>query len=211
MATALPAFWVTQLAKVLSGDQPCQRPLYLFSRGADKRPRDNDGDMATWRANHSAQLQKLEDEARAKGWSVRKETWVQVTGVHAVIKGKVDLVCQQAEKRPLVVDAKGGKPHDADVTQVLCYQVLLPLAWKSPTMQFNGAVQYADGTTVQTTPKQAEELKPKLFELVKRLATLAIAPEPNPSRSACLFCDVTDADCGKRWTENDEGGVTEEF
>lgn len=211
MAIALPSFWVTHLAKVLSGYQPCQRPLYLFSRGADKRPRDNAGDMAKWRADHSAQLQTLEDDAREKGWSVRKEQWIQVKGQFAAIKGKADLICQQEGKRPLIVDAKGGKPHDADVTQVLIYQILTPLAWKSPQLNFNGAVVYADDTRVTTTHSQAEELKPKLFALVKRLATLEVAPEPNPSRQSCLYCDVTDADCGQRWTEEDGFGTTEDF
>src|SRR5262245_17845185 len=176
MPDPLPSFWATHIAKALSGDQPCLRPLWLFSRGAEKRPDENPGRMATWRADHSALIAKAVAVAKAQGWSPKVEQWVQVTGAHAIIKGKVDLIAQKKDCRPRVVDCKGGDPKDTDVTQVLLYQKLVPLSWKSPTVQFDGAVWY--GPRVQptrTTPAQADDLWPKATELVKRLALQAEA------------------------------------
>jgi hypothetical protein len=209
---ALPSFWATHLAKALSGDQPCLRPLWLFSRGAEKRPDDDPGRMAKWRADHSALIQKAVAVAGQQGWSTKVEQWIQVTGQCAVIKGKVDIIAQKTECRPRIVDCKGGEPSDTDVTQVLLYQKLVPLSWKSPTMQFDGAVWYGEGAApTRTTPAQADDLWPRATALVKLLALLPMAPEPLPSQSACRFCAVRDVDCPARWTGQDEGGETVDF
>lgn len=208
----MPSFWVTSIAKALSGDQPCMRPLWLFSRGAEKRPDDDPGKMAKWRADHSALIQKAVAVAKQQGWSAKVEQWIQVTGTHAVIKGKVDLIAQKAICRPRVVDCKGGEPRDTDVTQVLLYQRLVPLSWKSPTMQFDGAVWY--GETVpptRTTAAQADDLWPKAAALVKRLALQETVPDALPSQSACRFCAVRDVDCPERWKGEDEGGTSADF
>lgn len=210
---ALPSFWVTHVAKALSGDQPCLRPLWLFSRGYEKRPDDDPGKMAKWRADHSALIQKAVAAAKAQGWAAKVEQWIQVTGAHAVIKGKVDLITQKADNRPRVVDCKGGEPRDTDVTQVLLYQRLVPLSWKAPSMQFDGAVWYGEGVKpTRTTPAQADDLWPTASALVKTLALQAEAPDPLPSQSACRFCAVRDVDCAARWKgDDDEGGTTSDF
>jgi len=209
---ALPSFWVTQVAKALSGDAPCLRPLWLFSRGYEKRPDENSGKMAAWRADHSALIQKAVAVAKAAGWSSKVEQWVQVTGKFAVIKGKVDIIAQKADCRPRVIDCKGGEPRDSDATQVLLYQRLVPLHWKSPRMQFDGAVWYGEGVApTRTTPAQADALWPKATALMKQLALQETAPDPLPSKSACRFCAVRDVDCEARWKGDDEGGTTDEF
>lgn len=209
---SLPSFWVTSLAKALSGDAPCLRPLWLFSRGAEKRPDEDPGRMAKWRADHSALIQKAVAQAKKGGWSTKVEQWIQVTGTHAVIKGKVDIIAQKKDERPRVVDCKGGEPRDSDATQVLLYQMLVPRSWKSPTMQFDGAVWYGEGVApTRTTPAQAEQLWPRATELIRTMALAAEAPDPLPSKSACRFCAVRDVDCAARWKDEDEGGTTEEF
>lgn len=209
---ALPSFYASSLAKVLSGDAPCLRPIWLFSRGAEKRPDDDKGTLATWRADHSKLIRRAVEAAVKNGWKPQVEAWIQVTGTHAVIKGKVDLIAQKAGERPRVVDCKGGTPRDADVTQVLLYQKLVPLSWKSPSMQFDGSVWY--GETVpptRTTPAQADQLWPRAAELVRTLALQAEPPDPLPSKSACRFCAVRDVDCTARFKDDDEGGTTEDF
>lgn len=208
----LPSFTVTALSRALSGDSPCLRPLWLFSRGAEKRPDEDQGGMAKWRADHSALIQKAVESAKTQGWKTKVEQWIQVTGTHAVIKGKADLIAQKTDCRPRVVDCKGGEPRASDVTQVLLYQRLVPLSWKAPTMQFDGAVWYGDGVTpVRTTPAQADDLWPRATELVKRLALQTEAPDPLPSASTCRYCQVRDVDCEARWKAEDEGGTTEDF
>jgi hypothetical protein len=209
---ALPSFWVTSVAKVLTGDAPCLRPLWLFSRGAEKRPDDDPGKMAKWRADHSALIRRAVAQAKEQGWKCRVEQWIQVTGTYAVIKGKADIVAQKPDCRPRVVDCKGGEAKDTDVTQVLLYQKLVPISWKVPTMQFDGAIWYGEGIPpVRTTPAQADDLWPRATALIKELATAETAPDPLPSWGACRFCQVRDEDCDQRIREGDDGGVTEDF
>lgn len=194
---ALPAFWCTAIAKSLSGDQPCLLSTWISGRSKAKRPRENAADLATWKVNHTSQLTATVDQLKAEGWKCSVESFFKVTGQHAIISGKADCIAQQADKRPLIVDVKSGEPRGGDVIQVAIEMVMIPLAWESPSMIFDGEVLYR-GHQVQVTPKHAAELRPKIVGLLKQLGTMP-RPAASPSLGACRFCDAPDAECPERF------------
>ncbi len=142
-------------------------------------------------------------EMRNAGYHVDVERFFRVTGKYAVVSGKVDAILRMDGKRPIIVDFKSGKPRDSDVGQVLLEMVMIPLAWEAPDMQFAGQVIYKNDPPVQLMAKQALDLKPKLFALLKQLGTME-RPTPSPSRDACRYCSVPDEECGQRFQDSDD-------
>lgn len=201
----LPSFWVTKIAKALSGDQPCQLSTWLSGRPYEKRPDENAANLATWKTNHTVQLNDAVARYKDQGWKCDVERFFKVTGSTAIISGKVDLVAQQPEKRPLIIDVKSGQPRDTDIIQVAIEMILIPLAW-NVTMTFDGLVIYSTHE-VPVTPTHAADLKPKLFSLLKHLG-LARRPDAAPSESACKFCPVGASDCSERF--NGSGSIVTE-
>ena len=208
---ALPTFWTTAIAKSLSGDQPCQLSTWIGGRNKEQRPRTDTASLAIWKTNHTAQLTDTVNRLKAEGWKCSVESFFRVTGQHAVISGKADCIAQQTDKRPLIVDMKSGEPRDSDVVQVAIEMVMIPLAWGSPSMSFDGKVIYK-AHEVPVTPAQAAELRPKIVGLLKKLGTMP-RPEASPSLSACRFCEATDEACPDRfWPEsNPQVAQTEAF
>lgn len=196
----LPSFWCTGIAKALSGEQPCPLTLWLSGHTVlEKRIRDDQGTLAAWKANHSAMLATLVERLQREGWKVKKEAFFRVAGQTAILAGKADAVTQAPDRRPKVWDTKSGQPSDSDVTQVLIEMVMLPLAWGSPEMLFDGAVVY-DSHTVELKPSDAERIKPQVFAKLREMAR-AERPAAAPSRDACRFCDCTKDDCAERFVE----------
>ena len=194
----LPYFYATGIAKALVGDQPCLLQPWLNGHFVlDKPPRT--GNFAKWKTDHTAQLQAEVDRLRRSGWTCKVEQFFRLTGQAAILGGKPDIIAQAEGQRPRIVDIKSGTPHDSDTAQVCIYQLAIPLAWKSPTMQFAGEVIYPDHR-VPLTPTVAEQFREKLFALLRRLAG-DVRPEATPSEGACRFCDVPDSECEARWKE----------
>lgn len=192
----LPKFWTTAIAKSLSGDQPCLLSTWISGRHKEKRPRENAADLAVWKTNHTEQLTAAVDRFKSEGWKCSVERFFNVTGNHSIISGKADIICQQEDRRPFISDTKSGTPRESDILQVMIEQVMVPLSWNAPTMLFNGVVIYKDHE-VQTTPAQVDQVRPKIFALLKKLGTIP-RPESSPSVGNCRFCDVPESLCAER-------------
>lgn len=201
----LPEFWVTVLAKALSGDQPCLLSTWMHGYFKLDKSTTDQASMSVWRANHSAQLAEEVQKCRDVGWKCSVERYFRVQGQTAIITGKVDLILQKPDERPIIADVKSGQPRDSDLAQVMIEQVSIPLAWKSPHMQFSGAVVYPTHTT-RLTADDANALRPRLFELLKKLGSIP-RPEASPSESACRFCPVSVTDCPDRMGESQASPV----
>lgn len=203
----LPSFWTTAIAKALSGDQPCLLAPWMSGHfELQKRPRDNAADLATWKTNHTAQLNTEADRLKAEGWKCQIERYFKVTGSTAIVSGKADIVAQKPDCRPLIVDTKSGQPRDTDIVQVAMEIVLIPLAWNAP-MIFEGLVVYPTHS-VKVTQQHALDLKPKLFAMLKYLG-MTNRPDARPGVSQCKFCDVRKEDCPDRHDDSASDGVNE--
>lgn len=198
--SGLPVFWTTRIAAALAGDQPCERATWMgghYKLPKQERCSEDAVALALWKTEHTELLNKVEAQFKADGWRCDKERFFKVPGTFSAVSGKADLVAQQKDRRPLIVDAKSGEAKESDILQVLIEMIFIPHAWKVPTMQFDGQVVYPD-RTVTIKHADAERLKPKLFALAKRLGTIP-KPDASPSESACRFCEVPLADCPERW------------
>jgi hypothetical protein len=177
-----------------------------FDRPAEEKAR-----MQSWKAEHTTQLSELAKRATSRGWKVDVERYFRVEGKTAIVAGKADLICtepKEADKRPLIVDAKTGKPRDSDVAQVMIEIILIPMAW-SKDIKFDGVVDYAHDPVVKIQHHEAMALKPKLMKLISDLGTLP-RPEPTPGRDACQFCPVPESECSARY-QAEPAAKTEEF
>lgn len=196
----LPEFWATGLAKILVGDQPCRFQAWINGHfRIEKRPQEDDGWLAQYKIDHTLQLTSAVRDFTDDGWKCRVEQWMKLSGQRASITGKPDIIRTKDGERPVITDIKSGSVRESDIVQVQVYQIIVPIVWGSPTMQFVGHVKYPT-VDLHSTPTEANALKPKLFALVKELAS-DVAPEPSPSPSNCRFCSVSETDCPSRWTE----------
>lgn len=198
--TGLPEFWVTGLAKILVGEQPCRLEAWMKGHyRVDKVERDRAG-LTQYKIDHTERLRDEAERYKADGWKVDQERYIRVTGQTAILIGKADLVARKAGSRPRIVDCK-RTARDSDVAQVAIYMAVLPLSWHAPGMIFDGEVAYANGERTKVTPPEAEAIKPKLFALLRELGTDE-RPEPVPGATNCRWCDLSTADCAARFTES---------
>lgn len=203
----LPKFWCTAVAKVLVGEQPCLLSAWAPAHLKLQKASRDDVKLAQWKVEHTALLNATHEQMKAEGWKCSVERFWQVKGQAAIISGKSDLVLQAPDRRPVVVDCKGGDARDSDVAQVLIYMAMLPLAWGSPQMQFDGRVVYKD-RVVTIEHAKVEAFRPRLMAVMKRLGS-AVRPDAQPGRDACQFCSVPATECAVRHTTNDEGETVE--
>lgn len=203
----LPDFWVTGLAKILVGDQPCRFQAWINGHfKIQKRPQDT-ARLAQYKLDHTAQLTQAVERFTADGWTCRVEQWMKLVGRTATITGKADVI-RLKHGDVVVSDIKSGARRDADLVQVQIYQIMLPLIWRRPTLAVTAEVIYPDGGVI--TPIGIETIKPRLFALVRELAS-DTPPDPSPSESNCRFCDVSETDCPQRWREGTTIADTTEF
>ena len=191
-----PSFWVTQIAKVLVGDQPCLLAPWLSGHFHLEKSRRDSTSLATWKANHTDLLQSTVERYRAEGWKCDVERFFKIEGNTAILSGKADLIVQLKDHRPRIVDVKSGQPQESHVAQVCLEMIAIPLAWGVP-MTFEGLVIYPDHK-VQASPQDAEGLASRAFWMVKQLA-LSSRPPASPSEQSCRFCDVPEDLCPDRW------------
>ena len=206
----LPAFWTTTVAKMLSGEQPCELVAWLSGHyKLAKRPRLDDSALAIWKTKHTELLNETVYQMKTEGWRCSVESYFKVTGQTAILSGKSDLICQHLERRALIIDAKSGSPKGADALQVMIEMIMVPLSWGQPNLIFGGRVVYPTHK-VDIEPKDAAEMRPKVFAALKQLGAV-VRPDASPSESACKFCDVSDADCSERFKADAAVAETELF
>jgi hypothetical protein len=203
--SGLPVFWTTRIAAALAGDQPCERATWMgghYKLPKEQRDSESEVKLALWKTNHTEQLSALTQKLKAEGWACDVERFFRVSGQFAAISGKAEVIAQQKDRRPVIVDVKSGEEEASHILQVLIEMIFIPHAWNAPTMQFDGQVVYPD-RTVNIKPADAVQVRPKVFALLKRMGTIP-KPDPSPSESACRFCDVPLAECPERFNASAE-------
>lgn len=206
----MPKLWVTQIAKILVGEQPCLLSPWVSAHAPEAiEKRKDGGSLVRWKSEHTALMDATCEALKADGWTLRKEQFMRVEGKSAIVSGKIDIYATKKDCRPLIVDCKSGSNvRESDAAQVLLYMVLVPQAWNAPGMQFNGRVAYWDHA-VELTPKDAVDIKERLYATIRKLAD-PTKPEPSPGRDACRYCFVSAEMCQAR-ESGDVSGNTEEF
>lgn len=206
--SGLPYFYATVIAKALVGDKPCLLEPWLKSR-FEIQKRERGAHFAKWKVDHTAMMETEIAILKAAGWRLRVEQYFRLTGKQAVLGGKPDIIAQQINKRPMVIDCKSGVPRDSDVTQVQIYMIAIPLVWGAPEIIFNGEVAYIDHR-VPVPAGSLDAIRPRVFAMLRQLAA-ETRPDAVPSEGACRFCDITKTDCPERWDEGSQAVLTSEF
>jgi len=196
------------LAKVLVGEQPCLLEPWLSGHFKFDKVNRDPNSLATWKINHTELLSKVTEQYLSDGWKPQVEQFFRVTGVVAVLNGKVDLIVKKPDCRPKIVDAKTGEVRESDVVQVAIEMIALPMAW-GVHMTFDGEVVYPTHT-VPVRQADADRIRPALFKLLKHLA-LDSRPAASPGEGACRFCEVPASECPDRFVPETAIATTMEF
>ena len=204
-----PWIFVTWLTGLLAGKAQCEWAAWYRARFKYDKVQ-SDFDLAAWTTAHDALVLQRAREFEADGWKVQRENqnWVRVTGEHAVLVGKPDLIASQGGQFT-IADGKSGDTNPKDWHQMLLYLYMVPMAWKRPTLRMTGEVFYV-GHRIEIFPEEfTADLKSTAFALVRRIA----GPEPLkrvPSIPECTRCDI--ADCPDRMTDTESTSpITTEF
>lgn len=195
-------FYVTWLTRLLTGEKSCHFEAWTkghFKINEKARKFDN----AEWVIEHTKMVNDEAARLFADGWqvSVENQNKFSIVGRRsgAMVGGKPDIVARRMHEIR-VLDAKSGRPKDADVAQVACYIVFLPLVWEMSDVRIDGTVFYKDGTRTEVSYESALGWRAKIFEKLQQIAQKD-APRALPSDGDCHFCDLTKDDCEVRHGE----------
>ncbi|MGH9381692.1 MAG: PD-(D/E)XK nuclease family protein, partial [Thermoanaerobaculia bacterium] len=194
---------VKQLAEYIADTGPCSAAVRRAMEGPYERI-PSDFDSLRWGIEHGAMVRRCADELRELGYAVYREdsnsfsvSLQRCGGVTlpapVTLVGRPDIVAV-GEDDVLVADAKTGKESPAHQVQVLLYQLLLPLAPRTPyvdrvrALPVLGQVVYKQHPSVDLPAAAVETAFRQLVaEAVVRLVMEA-DPLPEPSARACRFC-----------------------
>ncbi len=188
-----PYIWVTWLTPLLAGEDSCEWKTWLKAHYQGWRKMPSDFDSAKWNENHTALLNQLRDEYRAKCGTLLMEgqTKWQIEGKTAIVAGKMDLLTLNPN---WIIDAKTGKPKNSHVIQMKIYLLAVEMgALPGISGKFQAVLRYTDHE--REIPSVDDVFRERFFALVRRIGAKD-ALSTVPSLSECRFCDI--ADCPDR-------------
>jgi CRISPR/Cas system-associated exonuclease Cas4 (RecB family) len=207
----VPYIWVSHLSKLLAGDQECEYASWLKANYRFRKRDADNFDLAGWKNEHDAVVERRAQELFADGWTVTYENanaW-KLTGKTAIVAGKCDLVAKKPGQI-LVVDGKTGAQRNSDYHQVLIYLAVWPLAFSVDPTSVRGEVVYPTTTIPIQNAELTEERKAALWALVRRLGDRQ-PPMAKPSPAECAFCDCPREVCVHRIDRPVQSAMTELF
>lgn len=192
--------WAKGLAKFLSGEDHCWYKVWLQSTHWIEKIPQTPEDTARMRGHmdkHEAIAKRRAVVLRAAGYVVKMEddTSFKVEGRTADLTGKCDIVAMK-DGQALVVDAKGGRPRDADHWQVRIYLWALPRTWLKGH-ELRGEIQY------ETEAVVVRGLEAGDLEAIAHAVRMASGEKPvrTPSKWECDYCPI--ANCDQRYHDPD--------
>ena len=208
-----PYIWATWLAKVLAGDSSCEWAAWFKAR-YDSRSwqRVARSDFSAWAIAHTALLDRSRRQWNDRGLRtfVEDQNSFRLRGDAATLAGKPDLIAVNGT-RAVISDAKTGQPRPSHQAQVMLYMYAVPRALPQHAGRvFEGAVVYQDHEVRIPAEAVDDDFIKTLAASIRRLS----ADKPSakaPSSAECRFCNITEADCPERISEDVLEGVTSVF
>jgi len=210
--SGLPEVWASSITAHLIGEDTCFfKPWMRAHYKLEKRPKENAFDFVSWKADHTKLMDETAARYNAAGWKIDREVYVRLKGTTAVFVGKADLVVRK-DGRVKIIDCKTGEPRDEHGAQIALYMITIPMVWSAPKLAdfIEGEVAYKADMVTAVPLEQVRQLRPQVMEILRRMGAAEV-PEAAPSASNCRFCELTDADCPKRFQEQPETATTELF
>lgn len=170
-------------------------------------------DEATWHLNHTALLNRIQDDLEDEGTLVHTEgqNRFALRGSSATLGGKPDLITTYGDKGT-IYDAKTGNPSPSHHIQVMLYMYAIPRALRQyEGVEFDGKLVYPDHEVVVPSSAIDQTFIGNLGQLIRRLSSVTPARKV-PSPIECAFCNLPEEHCPERAVEVPlEMGKTADF
>jgi hypothetical protein len=203
---------VTWITGLLAGDDQCQYAAWVKSHYTyEKRVRDDGFDLATWKAQHAALVERRAVQLVNTGWTqvmVEDQNKFTLRGQATTLAGVPDLVATKDGILVRVSDAKSGQRRAKDIWQVLLYLFVLPMYHRlaEGSRSIEGEVVYTDG--VQYVDPLAADHRERIIRQIQ-VTGGSEEPKATPSARECGFCDI--AECPFRVSADAPAVLTEAF
>ena len=211
--TGAPYIWVTNLAKLLTGENSCEWASWFKAHYQNWQKPPSDFDSTGWMLQHTSLINRERDSLEVVGYEVHTENQnlFRLRGSTATIAGKPDLIGEKTHEI-LISDAKTGQRSPSHRAQVQIYQYAVPKALpRFQEKRAAGQVRYPDAHVSSPASSVTPEFVNNMSALIRRLAG-DVPARRVPSAQECRYCDITLADCPERievgWVPE---GSTEDF
>lgn len=208
--------WASWLPKLLAGENSCEWASW-FRANHDSSTWEKAADtfdLASWRIEHTALLNKTRERYENAGYTVLTEAQNEFTlhGSNGVtLSGKPDLVAVK-DNSGIVIDTKTGGAKASDVSQVMIYMWALPLVDRRyKGMALSGLVAYKDRNLDVPSSAINADFKESAVGLIRRVGNRAVPSRRIPSANECRYCPITSVDCPVRAVVGGAEATTDEF
>ena len=196
---------VSDLAKLLSGDNSCLFSVWFRSWHRDYETTRNGSDQTDWNALRSSLVRETAARLEQRGGDVYPaiRNGFEATGSRSgarIFSGRPDIIVRHADGSVTVYDVRSGEPGVADEVLMKLYMYLLPRSnhglWRGARP--DGCVLYEDGTERRIAADEIDdEFRKSIAGVMRQIAS----DEPGrhvPSTSECGRCVLTADDCSER-------------
>lgn len=198
--------WITWLSKLMAGEANCQWSAWFKAHHTGYVKMPGSPQLAVWNVEHTRMLDEVARERADLGEKVYRETQnkFRVSRPSGLaIAGTPDMITfDPASNLYTIYDVKTGNPRQSDIIQVALYMMFLPYStglYKGKSLE--GCVAYRDARTAVPTGIIDSQFKKNVTYFLDLLESNAQPPKM-PSHTACLWCDLTNADCPQRVSSN---------
>lgn len=209
----VPYIHPSWLAKLISGDVHCEHRFHTKAhfKWQSAPP---DAKLTLWNIKHTKMIRDQAAILREQGFEtfIESQNDFRIEVVSSkrqppggysyshyniehsfVVSGKPDLVAL-SEDENLIIDCKSGKPRASHGTQILLYQIFMPMMPQYKNVKFNGVIIYGRGikNTDIAFSMIDDSLRETIWDVMKSLAGPGENCRTVQSFSECRFCDVPD-------------------
>jgi hypothetical protein len=194
---------VKLLTWLLSGEKSCRWASWFQAhhRDFDRAPDDDQSNLAKWKMQHTELMEKARNRMERRRYAVATEWQNQFrlrgkTGI--ILAGKPDLIAVKGDMG-VILDAKTGRPWEADVVQVMIYMWAVPQCFDEyQGVTFRGRLLYKNGKEVTIPAEQVDEaFERKLVRLIEKVGGSKPLRKV-PSADECRFCPISRKECPER-------------
>lgn len=179
--------YTTWLTKLLSGEARCAFAAWYKTQHKYEKVPDDFPDREEWQRKHDAITNRREAELIADGWVCRKEDAAEfvLNGTNADLAGKPDLVAVK-DGKALVIDAKSGRPKQADHWQCLIYVFALPMTW----LKGHKVAAQIERPDLREEVRPLGDVERNAIIAAVKQASAAEPPIATSGPSECRYCDI---------------------
>ena len=182
---------VSQISKLISGDDPCPFKYWYAMRNKDiGREKDLSPELVKWRIRHNQVVCQIIEDIQKLGGEIKREKWVKLPlseDEEDIVIGKADII-HENDKGIHLYECKGGKPSSSDAIQLLIYLYILTKEEAYKDKELKGTLGYTDYQKEYSVLDIPEDLQ----ELIDKYSKILLSEDEPPKYegSSCKFCNA---------------------